>query len=192
MRPDIAHRRKRWKSLQLQLDPDRLVFIDETWVKTDMAPLRGWSRCGLRLKGYAPHGRWRTSTFLAALRKDAVTAPFVYDGPINGEVFRAYVEQVLVPVLRPGDIVVMDNLGSHKGKAVRAMIQQAGARLWFLPPYSPDLNPIEQAFAKLKHLLRRAQQRTQERTWQCIGQLLGRFPPQECANYFGNSGYASV
>jgi transposase len=178
--------------LSPRLDPDRLVFIDETWVRTDMAPLRGWSRCGSRLKGYAPHGRWRTSTFLAALRRGAITAPFVYDGPINGEVFRAYVEQVLVPVLRPGDIVVMDNLGSHKGKAVRAMIQQAGARLWFLPAYSPDLNPIEQVFAKLKHLLRKAQQRTQERTWQCIGQLLSRFPPEECANYLANSGYASV
>ena len=126
------------------------------------------------------------------MRKDAVTAPFVYDGPINGEVFRAYVEQVLVPVLRPGDIVVMDNLGSHKGKAVRAMIRKAGARLWFLPAYSPDLNPIEQVFAKLKQLLRKAQQRTQEKTWQCIGQLLSRFPPQECANYLANSGYASV
>jgi transposase len=157
-----------------------------------MAPLRGWSQCGARLKGYAPHGRWRTSTFLAALRRDAITAPFVYDGPVNGEVFRAYVEQVLVPTLRPGDIVVMDNLGSHKGKAVRAMIRKAGARLWFLPPYSPDLNPIEQVFAKLKHLLRKAQQRTQERTWQCIGQLLNRFPPQECASYLTNSGYASA
>lgn len=178
--------------MQRRLDPNRLVFIDETWVRTDMAPLRGWSRCGSRLKGYAPFGRWRTSTFLAALRRDAVTAPFVYDGPINGEVFRAYVEQVLVPTLRPGDIVVMDNLGSHKGKAVRAMIQKAGARLWFLPPYSPDLNPIEQAFSKLKHLMRKAQQRSQERTWQCIGQLLSQFLPQECANYLANSGYASV
>jgi transposase len=178
--------------VQRQLDPDRLVFIDETWVKTDMAPLRGWSRRGSRLKGYAPHGRWRTSTFLAALRRQAITAPFVYDGPINGEVFRAYVEEVLVPTLKPDDIVVMDNLGSHKGKAVRAMIRKAGARLWFLPPYSPDLNPIEQVFAKLKHLLRKAQQRTQEKTWRCIGQLLNSFPPDECANYLKNSGYASA
>jgi transposase len=187
LRPDIAHRRKRWKRLQLRLDPDRLVFIDETWVKTDMAPLRGWSQCGSLLKGQAPRGRWRTSTFLTALRKDAITAPFVYDGPINGEIFRAYVEQVLVPTLRPGDIVVMDNLGSHKGKAVRAMIQKAGARLWFLPAHSLDLNPIEQVFAKHKHLLRKAQQRTTERTWQCIGQLLSRFSPGECANYLANS-----
>ena len=154
-----------------------------------MAPLRGWSRCGSRLPGYAPRGKWQTSTFIAALRRQTITAPFVYDGPINGEAFRAYVEEVLVPTLRPGDIVAMDNLGSHKGKAVRAMIQKAGARLWFLPPYSPDLNPIEQVFAKLKHLMRVSQERTQERTWQSIGRLLNRFPPEECANYLANSGY---
>jgi putative transposase len=139
-----------------------------------------------------PHDRRRTSSLLAALRRNAITAPFFYDGPINGKAFRAYVEAVLVPALGPGDIVVMDNLGSHKGKAVRAMIRQAGARLWFLPPYSPDLNPIEQVFAELKHLMRNAQQRTQERTWQCIGHLLSRFSPAECANYLANSGYAFV
>jgi transposase len=154
-----------------------------------MAPLRGWSRRGARLPGYAPHGKWQTSTFIAALRRREITAPFVYDGPINGEAFRSYVEAVLVPTLKPGDIVVMDNLGSHKGNLVRAMIRKAGARLWFLPPYSPDLNPIEQVFAKLKHLLRAAQERTQERAWQSIGRLLTRFPPEECANYLANSGY---
>ncbi len=188
----MARRRKRWKALQAGLDPDRLVFIDETWVKTNMAPLRGWSRRGQRLPGYAPHGHWKTSTFLAALRKDGVTAPFVFPGPINGAIFRLYVEQVLVPTLRPGDIVVMDNLGSHKGKAVRAMIRAAGARLWFLPPYSPDLNPIEQVFSKLKHLLRKARERSRERTWNRIGQLLTLFPPDECKNYIVNAGYASA
>ena len=125
-----------------------------------MAPLRGWGAKGARLRGFAPHGHWRTMTFLGALRCDQLTAPCVFDGPINGECFRAYVEQQLVPVLKPGDIVVMDNLGSHKSAALRRMIRAAGARLWYLPPYSPDLNPIEQAFAKIKHWMRAAQKRT--------------------------------
>jgi transposase len=133
------------------------VFIDETWIKTNMAPLRGWGPKGERVRGFAPHGRWRTLTFLGALRCDRLTAPCVFDGPINGECFRAYVEQQLVPALKPGDIVVMDNLGSHKAAALRSMIRAAGARLWYLPPYSPDLNPIEQAFAKIKHWMRCAQ-----------------------------------
>lgn len=188
----MARRRKRWIGLQRRLDPARLVFIDETWVKTNMAPLRGWGPRGQRLPGPAPFGGWRTSTFLAALRIEGVTAPFVIDGPINGEIFRLYVERVLVPTLRPGDIVVMDNLGSHKGKAVRSSIQSKGARLWFLPPYSPDLNPIEQVFAKLKHMLRKAQDRSVERSWARIGELLRAFQPSECANYLANSGYASA
>jgi transposase len=157
-----------------------------------MAPLRGWSPRGARLIGKAPHGRWRTLTFLAALRCDRITAPCVFDGPINGRMFLAYVEQVLVPALEPGDIVVMDNLGSHKGKAVRDAIRAAGARLFFLPPYSPDLNPIEQVFAKLKHLLRKAAERTVDDTWRRIGILLNHFTPDECSNYLKNSGYASV
>src|SRR6202008_1126261 len=132
----------------------------------------------------APHGRWRTLPFLAALRHDRIEAPGVIDGPINGESFLAYVEQMLVPTLRPGDIVVIDNLGSHKSKAVRRAIRAAGARLFFLPPYSPDLNPIEQVFAKLKTLLRKAAERTVEATWRRIGVLLQSFSPQECANYF--------
>ncbi len=156
-----------------------------------MAPLRGWGPKGQRLVGRAPHGRWRTLTFLAALRSDRLTAPYVFDGPINGIRFQAYVEQVLVPTLEPGDIVVMDNLGSHKAKAVRHAIRAAGARLFFLPPYSPDLNPIEQVFAKLKHFLRRAQERTDEDTWRRIGSLLDLFEPQECYNYLVNAGYAS-
>lgn len=157
-----------------------------------MAPLRGWSRRGTRLIEKVPHGHWRTMTFLAALRCDGITAPCVFDGPINGASFRAYVEQVLSPTLRPGDIVVMDNLGSHKGARVRELIRACGARLLFLPPYSPDLNPIEQVFAKLKTMLRKLRARTLETTWRGIGSLLCRFSPPECANYFRNAGYAST
>ena len=157
-----------------------------------MAPLRGWGPRGERLRGFAPHGHWRTLTFLGALRCDRLTAPCVFDGPINGQCFRAYVEQFLVPILRHGDIVVMDNLGSHKSTAVRHMIKAAGARLWFLPPYSPDLNPIEQAFAKIKHWMRIAQKRTVEDTWRHIGHLTETIKPDECRNYLANAGYASV
>ena len=167
------------------------MFVDETWAKTNMAPLRGWCARGRRLIGKAPHGHWRTLTFLAALRADGLTAPGVFDGPINGRAFLAWVEQVLFPTLRAGDIVVMDNLGSHKGGAVRAAIRRAGARLFFLPPYSPDLNPIEQVFAKLKHMMRRAAERTVETTWQRIGTLIESFTPDECRNYIANAGYAS-
>ena len=182
----------RWKKHQGKLDPTRLVFIDETWAKTNMAPIRGWARRGQRLAGKAPHGHWKTMTFLAALRHDRIDAPWVLDGPINGKAFHTYVEKVLVPTLRRGDIVVMDNLGSHKGKAVRKAIRDAGARLFFLPPYSPDLNPIEQVFAKLKHLMRKAAERTVEATWKRIGHLLDHFTPDECANYLVNAGYAST
>jgi transposase len=139
-----------------------------------------------------PYGHWKTMTFLAALRHDRIDAPWVVDGPINGELFQLYVRQILVPTLTPGDIVVLDNLGSHKSHAVRNAIRAAGARLFFLPPYSPDLNPIEQVFAKLKHLLRKASERTVENTWRRAGALLDLFPPGECQNYLTNAGYASV
>ena len=188
----MARRRVRWKTHQGKLDPKRLVFIDETWAKTNMTRTHGRSARGRRLVAKAPHGRWRTLTFLAALRHDRIDAPCVLDGPINGLSFRAYVEQFLVPTLVPGDIVIMDNLGSHKGQLVRRAIRAAGARLFFLPPYSPDLNPIEQVFAKLKTLLRKAAERTVTATWQRIRQLLDAFTPQECANYRRNSGYAST
>jgi transposase len=190
--PDVARKRLRWKTHQGRLDPRRLVFIDETWAKTNMTRLRGWARRGQRLLAKVPQGHWRTLTFLAGLRCDRIDAPCVIDGPINGQSFRAYVEQVLVPTLSPGGIVVMDNLGSHKGKAIRHAIRAAGARLFFLPPYSPYLNPIEQVFAKLKTLLRKADERTIETTWRRIGTLLGAFSPQECANYLQNAGYASI
>jgi transposase len=188
----VARRRAQWKKYQDRLDPRRLVFIDETWAKTNMTRTYGRAPRGKRLVAKAPHGRWRTLTFLAALRHDRIDAPCVIDGPINGESFRAYVEQILVPTLKPGDLVIFDNLGSHKGKAVRQAIRSVGAKLLFLPPYSPDLNPIEQLFAKLKTLLRKAAERTVEATWRRIGALLQCFSPQECANYLKNAGYASA
>lgn len=158
-RPDVARRRWQWLKYRGGIEPSRLVFIGETWTKTGMAPLRGWAPRGERLKGETLHGHWRTPTFLAALRHDRIDAPWHIDGPINGERFRIYVEKVLVPTLKPGDVVVMDNLGSHKSKAVRQAIRNAGVRLLFLSKYSPDLNPIEQFFSKLKHELRKAQKR---------------------------------
>jgi len=187
----VARRRDRWRRHQGKLDPARLVFIDETWAKTNMTRTHGRALRGARLVAKVPHGHWRTSTFLAALRADRIVAPCVVDGPINGATFLAYVEQVLVPTLLPGDIVIMDNLGSHKSQAVRAAIRRAGAKLFFLPPYSPDLNPIEQVFAKLKTLLRKANERTVEALWRRIGSLLDLFTPAECANYLANAGYAS-
>jgi transposase len=188
----VARRRAQWKKYQGRLDPRRLVFIDETWAKTNMTRSHGRSRRGTRLVARAPQGRWRTLTFLAALRCDRIDAPCVIDGPINGQSFLAYVEQILVPTLRPGDVVIIDNLGSHKGKAVRQAIRAAGAKLFFLPPYSPDLNPIEQLFAKLKTLMRKAAERSVEATWKRIGALLQCFTPNECANYLRNAGYASA
>ena len=188
----MARKRARWKSYQSRIAPSRLVFIDETWVKTNMAPLRGWGPRGRRLRAYAPYGHWKTLTFIAALRHDRIDAPCVFDGPINGELFLIYIEQILAPTLSPGDVVILDNLGSHKAKAARAAVRARGAHLIFLPPYSPDLNPIEQVFAKLKHLMRKAQPRNIEATWRKAGQLLDLFAPDECANYLRNSGYGSV
>jgi len=191
-RPDVARRRARWQKYQGRLDPKRLVFIDETWAKTNMTRRHGRCARGARLVAKVPHRRWRTLTFLAALRCDRIEAPCVIDGPINGISFLAYVEQSLLPTLSTGDIVIMDNLGSHKRQAIRQLIRTAGAKLFFLPPYSPDLNPIEQVFAKLKTLLRKADERTSEATWRRIGALLDHFSPQECANYLANAGYASA
>jgi transposase len=188
-RPDVARRRAQWSKYQDRIDPERLVFIDETWTRTDMAPLRGWAPRGRRLTAKVPHGRWKTMTFLAALRRDRIEAPWFLEGPIDGDSFRLCVEKVLLPTLRPGDIVIMDNLGSHKGKAVRRFIRSAGAKLFFLPKYSPDLNPIEQVFAKLKHFLRKAAARTVEAVCAAIGEILQAFPPDECASYLTNSGY---
>ena len=161
-------------------------------MKTSMAPLRGWGPRGRRLETHVPQSHWTTLTFLAALRCDRLTAPCVFDGPITGESLRAYAEQFLVPTLKPGDVVVLDNLGSHKGRAVRAPIRAVGAKIFFLPADSPDLNPVEQVFAKPKHLVRNAEPGTIEDTWRKVGDLVGVFAPHECANYLGNSGYAPV
>ncbi len=169
-----------------------MVFIDETWAKTNLTRSHGWAPRGHRLLAKVPHGQWETTTFLAALRHDRIDAPCLFDGPINGERFLAYVRQMLVPTLKPGDVVILDNLGSHKGKAVRQAIRAVGAKRIFLPKYSPDLNPIEQAFSKLKAHLRKAAARSTEDVCVAIGQLLESFKPEECANYLRNAGYAST
>lgn len=188
----MARRRAQWRRYQGKIDAKRFIFIDETWAKTNMTPRRGWCARGHRLVAKVPHGHWKTMTFVAGLRCDGICAPCVLDGPINRRRFLAWVEQCLVSTLRPGDIVVMDNLGSHKAVAVRRAIRAAGAKLIFLPAYSPDLNPIEQMFAKLKTLLRKAAARTVEATWKSIGSLLDKFTPEECANYLAHAGYAST
>jgi transposase len=186
----VAEARQRWKEEQPALDPARLVFIDETGTSTNMARLRGRCRRGERLVGRVPHGHWKITTFVAGLRCDAITAPFVIDRPMNGAIFRAYLKHCLIPTLAPGDIVIMDNLPAHKVTGVRDAIEAAGARLAYLPPYSPDFNPIEQFFAKLKALLRKAAERSIEALWDRIGQLLDHFTPEECANYLRHAGYA--
>ena len=185
----MAAARETWFAVQPDLDPEKLIFLDETGLNTKMARLRGRCPKGERLFASIPHGHWRTTTFVAGLRLSGIDAPMVIDGPMNGEAFLAYVEQILVPSLRPGDIVVMDNLSCHKSPAVRAAIEAAGAGLRFLPPYSPDFNPIENAFAKLKALLRKAGERSVEGLWHLIGKLLDAFSPKECANYFAAAGY---
>jgi transposase len=189
-RPDVVRRRAQWKAYQGRIDPTRLVFIDETWTKTNMAPVRGWAPLGQRLPAKVPHRRWTTMTFLAALRHDRIEAPWLIDGPINGQSFLTYIEKVLAPTLRAGDIVVMDNLGSHKGKAVRRALRAVGAKLFFLPKYSPDLYPIEMFFAKLKHWLRKAAQRTADTVYRAIADILPTVTSDECANFFAHANYA--
>ena len=184
-------KREAWRAeVMPSLDPARLVFIDETWAKTNMTRTHGYAPCGERLVGAAPHGHWHTTTFVGALTTRGFVAPMVVDGAVNGAVFQAYVDQVLVPELRRGDVVVMDNLGSHTTAGVRASIERAGCRLLYLPPYSPDLNPIENAFARLKALLRQAAERTVDGLWATIGRLLDRFTRRECRNYFRHCGYS--
>jgi transposase len=187
----VAEARQRWKAAQELLDAGRLVFVDETGTSTKMVRTRGRCRRGQRLIGKAPWGHWKTTTFTAGLRRDGLIAPWVLDGPMNGESFLVYVREVLVPSLSKGDIVVIDNLPAHKVKGVRAAIEAGGAILLYLPPYSPDLNPIEMAFAKLKTLLRKAAARTRDSLWDAIARLLGAFSPDECANYLAHAGYAS-
>ena len=188
-RPDILKRRRAWFDGQIDLDPAKLVFIDETGLSTKMARLRGRAPRGERCRAGVPHGHWKTTTFTGALRLTGMTAPFVYDGAMNGIVFLAYVEQVLVPTLKPGDVVIMDNLPAHKAAGVRDAIETAGASLLYLPPYSPDFNPIENAFAKLKALLRAKAERTIAALWDTVGSVIDLFTPAECENYFKAAGY---
>jgi transposase len=175
-----------------ELDPERLVFIDETGASTKMARLYGRAKRGKRCRAAIPHGHWKTTTFTGALRRSGMTAPMMLDGPMNAAAFLAYVEQVLAPTLEPGDTVVLDNLPAHKSAAIRAAVEAAGAKLRFLPPYSPDFNPIENAFAKLKALLRKAQARTPDKLWDAISDALTRFSAEECANYFSAAGYDPI
>jgi transposase len=188
-RPDILRRREAWFEGQLDLDPETLVFIDETGASTKMARRHGRAPRGERLRASVPHGHWKTTTFVGGLRLSGMTAPMVLDGPMSAGWFLAYVEQILVPTLRPGDIVVLDNLAAHKSAAVRHAIEAAGASICFLPPYSPDLNPIENAFAKLKALLRKAAARTVDQLWIAIAEAIDTLSPLECANYFVAAGY---
>ncbi|KXV67138.1 transposase [Acetobacter orleanensis] len=178
-----------WIEGQSDLDPDRLVFIDETWAKTNMTRAHGHCLRGQRLQMGFPHGHRCTTTFVAGLTTRGMVAPFVISGPINRLSFETYVERVLLPELRPGDIVIMDNLSSHKGPRMRQLIESVGAELRFLPSYSPDFNPIEMAFSKLKALLRKAAERTRAGLWNVIGALSESFIPNECVNYFRAAGY---
>lgn len=188
-RPDVQARRAWWQAEMLGLDPRRLVFIDETGANTKMTRRYGRARRGQRVVGKVPQGHWMTTTFVAALRHDGLTAPLVVDGAMNGDVFLAYVQQQLAPTLRPGDVVVMDNLPAHKKAGVREAIESCGATLVYLPPYSPDLNPIELVFAKLKWLLRSAEERTIPKLWERLGKLIDCFTSPECTNYFRHCGY---
>jgi transposase len=175
--------------MQAGLDPSKLVFIDETWAKTNMTRPRGRSLEGARLVAKVPHGHWKTTTFLAAVRTSGLTAPLVVDGAINGDLFLAYVRQQLVPTLTAGDVVILDNLSSHKKAGVREAVESVGAHLLYLPPYSPDLNPIELAFAKFKWLLKSTAERTVDALWAACGKLLDQFTEAECRNYFRHCGH---
>jgi len=202
-RPDVLRQRQAWFDGQFDLDPERLVFIDGSegpsrqWrgvspkngTATNMARSHGRSAKGERLRMGFPHGHRKTTTLIAGLRLSGMVAPMVLDGPINSEWFEAYVAQILVPELRRGDIVIMDNLSSHKRASVRELVEASGATLLFLPPYSPDFNPIEKAFARLKAMLRKAADRTVAGLWELIGKLVDIFLPAECANYFSSCGY---
>ena len=184
----MARARKRWRVWQRYMDPDRFVFLDETGATTKMISLYGWAPKGERLVDAAPFGHWKTTTFVAGLRSSGLVAPFVIGGTMDGPAFRTYVEQVLAPELRPGDVVVMDNLSAHKVPGVREAIKAVGASIMYLAAYSPDLNPIEQVFAKLKTLLRQAAARTKEALWSAIGHLTAGFSMEECRNYLINAG----
>jgi transposase len=186
----VAVQRQEWQEVMFDLSPERFVFIDETWVTTNMTRFYGRALHGQRLVDAVPHGHWKTTTFVAALRTTGMTAPMVIDGALNGDLFCAYVDQILVKELREGDIVVLDNLSSHKRQEARVAIEAVGARVVFLPPYSPDFNPIENAFAKLKRLVRTAKKRTVAELWSFLGKAIDAFDPTECLNYLRHCGYA--
>ena len=191
-RPDVHEQRLWWRAEMLSLDVRKLVFIDETGFRTNMVRQYGRAPRGQRLVAHAPYGHWKTTTFVAALRHDRLTAPMVLDGAMNGCVFLQYVQQVLAPTLAPGDIVVMDNLSSHKAAGVRQAIEKAKAKVVYLPPYSPDFNPIEMVYSKLKWLVRSAGKRNVEELWSCLGQMLDRFPSAECLRYLRHCGYTAT
>jgi transposase len=188
-REDVAEARRQWSVEQLNLDPDQVVFIDETWAKTNMTRTYGRSPRGAPLVEAVPYGRWETTTFLGAMRSTGFVAPLCVEGAINGSLFQAWVEQHLAKVLRAGDVVVMDNLSSHKGAGIVAAIEAVGATVRYLPPYSPDLNPIELAFSKFKKLLRDGAERTTEKLWQLCGRVLELFTESECRSYLQHCGY---
>jgi transposase len=185
----VAEARRQWAAAQLAMDPDHVVFLDETWAKTNMTRRYGRSPRGARLRAKAPYARWETTTFLGAMRSTGFVAPLCVDGAINGQLFEAWVEQHLVKTLCAGDVVVMDNLSSHKSRCVLAAIERVGAEVRYLPPYSPDLNPIELAFSKFKKLLRDGAQRTTDKLWQLCGRVLDLFTEAECRNYLRHCGY---
>lgn len=185
----MLSRRWAWFEGQVDLDPERLVFVDETWASTNMTRRHGRCPRGERLRMSVPHGHWKTTTVIAGLRSSGIVAPFVIDCAVDRDVFETWLEQVLVPELRAGDIVIMDNLSSHKGPRVQTMIQAVGAELRYLPPYSPDFNPIENAFAKLKALLRKEAARTVDALWSAIGRLVDLITPEESVNMFTAAGY---
>jgi transposase len=184
--------RQMWREKLLGMDPRRLIFIDETWTSTNMVRSRGRSPRGRRCVGSAPHGHWKTTTFVGGLRQDGLIAPMVTDGPMDGAMFLAYTRQMLAPALQPGDIVILDNLSSHKVRGVKQAVLAAGATLLYLPPYSPDFNPIEKFFSKLKALLRKAGARTVSTLWDEIGTLRGALTKEECANYFAACQYVNT
>jgi transposase len=189
-RDDVAEERKAWREMQPDLDPEKLVFIDETSTKTNMTRTYGYAQRGMRLKAFAPHGHRKTSTFIGALRQSGMTAPCVFDGAVNGDMFLSYVEQILVPTLTPGDIVIMDNVSIHKVAGVEAAIEAAGATVRYLPPYSPDFNPIEMVFSKIKSILRSMALRTVDALWTALGKVGDWFKAGECANFIRHAGYA--
>jgi len=185
----VAQQRVQWKRQQPCRDARRLIFIDETWAKTNMTRLRGRAPRGERLIAKTPHGHWQTTTLIAALGIEGMCCSTVVDGAINADIFEAFVQQVLAPQLRPGDVVIMDNLSSHKRQRTSQLIEDTGATLQFLPPYSPDLNPIEMVFAKIKQLLRSLACRTRDTLWRAMQSVLDQVTPDDAANCYRHCGY---